>query len=288
MKIALIGAAGQLGSDIERANLKFNFEIIPLTHADLDVTNFNISYKVLKEIMPEVIINTAAFHKVDDCEKEPDKAYSVNTLGVRNIGVISNELNSSIVHISTDYIFDGKKENKTVGYSEFDTPNPINIYGMSKLQGERVLTTVTNKYYIIRTAWLFGYGGSKAKGGNFVKTMLNLSKQRHELKVINDQIGTPTNTYYLAYQILELINYPYFGTYHATCEGMTSWYDYALEIFKQAGININVIPISSNEYRTEAKRPSFSALENKMLKLQNINIMPGWDEALAEYLKHIL
>lgn len=288
MKIALIGAAGQLGSDIQRANTKYSYEVIPITHEDMDVTDFNKAYKVLKEIKPEVIINTSAFHKVDDCEKESDKAYAVNTIGVRNLGVISNELNSPIVQISTDYVFDGEKEDKTIGYTEFDVPNPTNIYGISKLRGEKLLSTVVNKYYIVRTAWLFGTGGSKSKGGNFVTTMLRLAKERDELKVVNDQIGTPTNTYHLACQILELIKYPYYGTYHATCEGMTSWYDYALEIFRQAGVNIRVVPVSSNEFKTLAKRPDFSVLENKMLKLQDINIMPEWQKALAEYLEEIL
>ncbi|MCT4565435.1 MAG: dTDP-4-dehydrorhamnose reductase [Maledivibacter sp.] len=288
MKIALIGAQGQLGSDIIRANNEFCYEIISLNHRDIEITDFENSYSALKVIKPEVIINTAAFHNVEVCEKEVERAYRVNSIGARNLGVIANELNSKLVHISTDYVFDGIKKDTTTGYMEFHNPNPINIYGKSKLFGEELLKSVTNKYYILRTAWLYGDGGSKSKGGNFVRKMLELSKGQQELKVVDDQIGTPTNTYYLAKQILELIKYPYYGTYHATCEGNGTWYEFALEIFKAAKIKIIVNPVGTKEFQTIAQRPKNSVLENHMLKIQDLNIMPDWREALKEYMDKLL
>ncbi len=264
MKIALIGSTGQLGTDIIRANNEenFNYEIFELSHDKIEITNFENSYNILKEIAPDLVINTAAFHKVDDCEEDQEKAYKINTIGIRNIGTICNRIRSSIMHISTDYVFDGKKKDKNRGYTEFDQPNPLNVYGHSKLAGENILKTVTQEYYIVRTAWLFGKGGSKSKGGNFVTTMLRLSKSRKELKVVSDQVGSPTNTRFLASQLLELAKYPYYGTYHAVCQGMTSWYDYAKEIFRIAGKSIKIIPISSSEFRSKSDRPCFSALDN--------------------------
>ena len=215
MKIALIGSTGQLGTDIIRANNEddFNYEIFELSHDKIEITNFEESYKILKEIAPDLVINTAAFHKVDDCEEDQEKAYKINTIGTRNIGIICNRIRSSIMHISTDYVFDGKKNDKSKGYMEFDQPDPLNIYGRSKLEGEKILKTVTQEYYIVRTAWLFGKGGSKSKGGNFVTTMLKLSESRKELSVVSDQVGSPTNTRFLASQLLELAKYPYYGTY---------------------------------------------------------------------------
>lgn len=290
MKIALIGSTGQLGTDIIRANNEddFNYEIFELSHDKIEITNFEESYKILKEIAPGLVINTAAFHKVDDCEEDQEKAYKINTIGTRNIGIICNRIRSSIMHISTDYVFDGKKKDKSKGYTEFDQPNPLNIYGRSKLEGEKILKTVTQEYYIVRTAWLFGKGGSKSKGGNFVTTMLRLSENRKELSVVSDQVGSPTNTRFLASQLLELAKYPYYGTYHAVCQGMTSWYDYAKEIFRIAGKSIKVIPISSSEFRSKSDRPCFSALDNYMLTLQGLNKMPEWKIALKQYLKEIL
>ena len=290
MKIALIGSTGQLGTDIIRANNEddFNYEIFELSHDKIEITNFEESYKILKKIAPDLVINTAAFHKVDDCEEDQEKAYKINTIGTRNIGIICNRIRSSIMYISTDYVFDGKKKDKSKGYTEFDQPNPLNIYGRSKLEGEKILKTVTQEYYIVRTAWLFGKGGSKSKGGNFVTTMLRLSENRKELSVVSDQVGSPTNTRFLASQLLELAKYPYYGTYHAVCQGMTSWYDYAKEIFRIAGKNIKVIPISSSEFHSKSDRPCFSALDNYMLTLQGLNKMPEWKIALKQYLKEIL
>jgi len=290
MKIALIGSTGQLGTDIIRANNEnnFNYEIFELSHDKIEITNFEESYKILKEITPDLVINTAAFHKVDDCEEDQEKAYKINTIGTRNIGIICNRIKAPIMQISTDYVFDGKKKDKTKGYTEFDQPNPLNIYGRSKLEGEKILKTVTQEYYIVRTAWLFGKGGSKSKGGNFVTTMLRLSESRKELSVVSDQVGSPTNTRFLASQLLELAKYPYYGTYHTVCQGMTSWYDYAKEIFRIAGKSIKVIPISSSEFRSKSDRPCFSALDNYMLTLQGLNKMPEWKIALKQYLKEIL
>lgn len=290
MKIALIGSTGQLGTDIIRANNEdnFNYEIFELSHDKIEITNFENSYNILKEIAPDLVINTAAFHKVDDCEEDQEKAYKINTIGIRNIGIICNRIESSIMHISTDYVFDGKKKDKSKGYTEFDQPNPLNIYGCSKLEGEKILKTVTQEYYIVRTAWLFGKGGSESKGGNFVTTMLRLSESRKELKVVSDQVGSPTNTCFLASQLLELAKYPYYGTYHAVCQGMTCWYDYAKEIFRIAGKSIKIIPISSSEFRSKSDRPCFSALDNYMLTLQGLNKMPEWKMALNQYLKEIL
>ncbi len=289
MKVVVIGASGQLGTELVWANSeKFGYEMIPLYHKDIEITDFYSSYKVLKEISPDVVINTAAFVRVDDCEDLKDDAFKVNAVGPRNLAVISGEVGFRLVHISTDYVFDGTKDRRSGGYTEFDVPNPINVYGESKLAGENLVRDLADKYYIVRTSWLYGAGGSKAKGGNFVTKMLELSKSHSELKVVNDQIGTPTNSYHLAVQILELVKHPFFGIYHATCEGMASWYDFAVEIFKIAGVNVKVIPVDSSEFPTRARRPAFSVLENYMLKLHNLNLMPDWKDALKDYLKNLV
>jgi len=278
MRIAIIGSNGQLGTDLVRI-LRNDHEVIGLTHKEIEVSDYS-SCLILKEYKPDVIINTAAFHKTDQCEDEPIKAFQVNALGARNIAMISREIGSITVYISTDYVFDGSKNHP---YNENDIPNPINTYGITKLAGE-LYTKQNPKHYVIRLASLFGVAGSSGKGGNFVETMIAKAKKNEQISVVNDMWMSPTYTKdaaLLIKKILEL-KLPY-GIYHASNKGYCTWFQFAEEIFKLTGINAYLKPIQTNQLQAKARRPMFSALES--IKLQEYGIkVRDWKEALRDYL----
>lgn len=282
MKVALIGALGQLGNDLCR-ELNSN-EVVPLTHADIEVSDMDSVKRALNKHQPDVIINTAAFHRVDDCEADPVKSFQVNSLGARNVAVVAQELGAKLIHISTDYIFGGENESQTTPYSEFDTPVPLSIYGKSKLAGESLIQHLCSRYFIIRTSGLFGIAGSSGKGGNFVETMLRLGQERDELRVVNDQVFSPTYTKDLAGKITQLLSTEYYGIYHITNSGACSWYDFTKEILRLAGLQTPVIPITSDQYPQKARRPHFSVLDNYHLRLLGMDAMRPWQEALADYM----
>ncbi len=283
MKVAVIGGNGQLGSDIVRVLLENDYEIFPLTHNDIEVSERDSVFTVLKSLRPNVIINTAAFHNVPQCEKEPDKAYKVNSYGPEYISEVSNDLNSLFIHFSTDYVFDGKKR---APYTEEDKPNPLNIYAKSKLVGEKKVQDIAEKFYILRVAGLYGETPSRVKGYNFVTLMLKLSKERDELRVVDDEITTPTWTKEIAYQVKELIEkQPDFGLYHATAEGECSWYEFAREIFKLKEVKVNLKKALPGEFSTEVERPKYSVLENEKLKKLSINSFRHWRDGLKDYIK---
>jgi dTDP-4-dehydrorhamnose reductase len=281
MKIAVIGSSGQLGTDL--CKTLDNEEIVPLTHADIEITDFKSVNNELGKHKPDVIINTAAYVRVDDCEDNRDQAFNVNALGARNVAVVAQKLNAKLVHISTDYIFGGRKEH-SIPCTEFDTPEPINIYGQSKLAGEDFVRHLCNKYFIVRSSGLFGVAGSSGKGGNFVETMLRLGKERSELKVVNDQVLSPTYTKDLANKIAELIKTDFYGIFHITNSGSCSWYEFTMEILRIAGLKAKVIPINSSEYPQKALRPAYSVLDNYHLRLLNMNDMRRWQEGLGFYM----
>lgn len=275
MKILITGANGQLGRELTSQYNKRNEELILTDVADLDITNSEAVYSFVKETKPDVIINCAAHTAVDKCETDVDNAYRINAIGPKNLAQAAYSIGGEIVQISTDYVFDGEKAKEL---TEFEMVNPQTVYGSSKLQGENIVRELNPKHYIIRTAWLYG------DGNNFVRTMINLSKNNSSLKVVNDQHGTPTSTVDLARAIIKLVDEKNYGLFHGTCKGQCTWYDFAKEIFRLSGIDINVIPCTTEEFPRPAKRPKYSVLRNYMMELTSGDIFRSWEEALAEYI----
>lgn len=282
MRVAIIGANGQLGNDlVEVFSEDPEFEVIPLTHKDLDVTVLD-SLKILKDIKPDVVINTAAYVRVDDAELYPEKAFAVNTIGALNVARVANEIDAVNVYISTDYVFDGEKGEP---YTEEDIPNPINVYGTSKYAGEIFTRNYSPKHYIIRVASLYGKAGASGKGGNFVEWVIEKAKRGEELRIVDDQFMSPTYTKDVARTLRELLKMrPEFGVYHMVNEGFCSWYEFTTAIFGILGLEVQIKPIRSSELNRLAKRPKFSALKNKKLEKLNLKMRP-WREALREYLR---
>ena len=276
MKIAIIGANGQLGSDLVRT-FNTEYEVVPLTHADIDVADFRSFKKTLKKVHPDVVINCAAYVRVDDAEDLADIAFAVNALGARNIALICKDLNATLTHISTDYIFDGLKAHP---YTENDIPNPLNVYGNSKLAGEYFVRNTLEKHYIIRSSSLFGAAGASGKGGNFVETMIKRAHNNEEIRVVDDMIMSPTYTKDAAYVIRDiLIKKLPFGIYHAANSGSCSWYEFAKTIFKILNINAHLSPIKTDALQSKAKRPLYSPLVSIKLKKYGFE-MESWESAL--------
>jgi len=278
MRIAVIGSTGQLGTDLVKT-LGATHEVIGLTHNDLEVADYD-SCLILKKHQPDMVINTAAFHKTDQCEEEPLKTFSVNALGARNVAMITKEIDATAVFISTDYVFDGSKKEP---YTEDDVPAPINTYGISKLAAEH-FTRQNPKHYIIRIASVFGKAGASGKGGNFVEAMITKAKNNDPITVIDDMWMSPTYTKDASSIIKEIAEkqLPY-GVYHATNRGYCSWYQFAEQIFQFTGLTPELTPIKTEQLTMKAKRPQFSAL--KSIKLTNYDIeVSTWQQALREYL----
>ncbi|MFQ6081794.1 MAG: dTDP-4-dehydrorhamnose reductase [Candidatus Aminicenantia bacterium] len=275
MKILLIGANGQLGTDILKV-FEEN-ELIPLSHKEIEITDYEQIKKIIDKHQPEIIINTAAYHNVPECERNPEKAFLVNSIGVKNLADICRDNQMKLVHLSTDYVFDGRKNTP---YTEEDVPNPLNVYGISKLAGEFFVKKV-EKHYIIRVASLFGVSGCRAKGGrNFVKTMLNLAKSKDNIQVTSNIICSPTYTFDAALKIKEILedDFPS-GIYHVTNSGYCSWYEFALEIFKQIEATTKVEKKIEKEEMEGIKRPIYTPLISRKIKL-----LRHWKEALKAYL----
>ncbi len=287
MKIAVIGANGQLGFDLIKAFKTAEYEIFPLTHADIDVTEFKISKKILKTIQPEVVINCAAYVRVDDAEDLGDKAFAVNALGARNTALICKDLNSILVYISTDYVFDGRKMQP---YTEEDIPNPLNVYGNSKMAGEYFVRNTLEKHYIIRSSSLFGVAGASGKGGNFVETMIKKARNREEIKVVDDMIMSLTYTKDAAEMIRNILTKKLpFGIYHVANRGQCSWYEFARVIFETLGMDASLSPTKTNVLQSKARRPMFSPLVSVKLNKHGLE-MECWEDALETYLiekKHL-
>ena len=276
MKILLIGANGQLGSDI--ASVFESLEVIPLILEDLDITELGSVKKILEECRPDVVINTAAYHNVPECEKNPDKAFLVNGIGIKNLSEVCHHNRMGLVHISTDYVFDG---NKNSPFTEGDSPNPLNVYGVSKLAGEFFVRRL-EKHYVIRVASLFGKAGCMAKGGgNFVKTMLHLAGTRDRIQVTSNIICSPTYTKDAAVRIRELLEEQYpSGIYHVTNSGFCSWYEFALEIFSQANLDMKVEKKMEEKEVEGIERPLYSPLAS-----EKTPPLRHWKEALKAYLQ---
>lgn len=283
MKVAVIGANGQLGSDLcEELNA---FDLVPLLHSDIEITDMNSVKQAFSRYQPEVIINTAAFNSTEESETNPDKAYLINALGAQNVAIAAQKHGAKLFHISTGYVFGGEKERRAAPYTEFDIPNPVNTYGRSKLAGETLVRNFCNRYLIVRFTGLFGIKGSRQKGGNFVETILRLARENRELKVINDQICSLTYTRDAAKKIAQLLPTDYYGIFHISNEGSCSWHEFAKEILRLVGLKTPVIPITSEQYPQKAKRPAFSVLDNYHLRLLGMDDLRPWQEALNDYMK---
>lgn len=283
MKIAVIGADGQLGTDICQILTQENHDISALTIDHIEVSSIQSVSSVLKEIKPQLVINTAAFHHVEKCEDDPQKAFAVNAIGPRNISLVCNEIDAVLLQISTDYVFDGKKR---APYIETDKPMPLNVYANTKLSGEHFVEAIARKFYILRVSGIYGKSPCLGKGGlNFVELMIKLSKEREEVRVVDDEFLTPTPTLEVSRQIAKLISAdaPY-GIYHTTSEGSCSWYQFANEIFQITKPNIKFNKANPGEFAVKVNRPQYSVLENKALKDLGINILRHWKDGLHEYL----
>ncbi len=269
MIVLVTGANGMLGQDLCPILEDEGFDVIETDINSLDITNKKQAEEVIKENKPDYIIHCAAYTNVDGAEDDKEKAFEINKLGTKNLAEICKKYDITLVYISTDYVFDGTKKEK---YTPDDIPNPINIYGKSKLAGEKVVETLCDKYYIARTSWLYGHHGK-----NFVETMISL-KDKEELMVVDDQTGCPTWTVELANGIVSLIeDEAPFGIYHICGSGQTTWYGFAKKIFEICNFKVNLKPCTTNEFPRKAKRPEYSVMENN-------KICQNWESALKEYI----
>jgi len=283
MKVAIIGSNGQLGADLVAAFSEKGDTVCALTHAEIEISDLDATTRVLQELRPEIVVNTAAMHHVENCEREPAKAFAINAIGARNLAQVSRGLGAVLMHVSTDYVFDGSK---MAPYVEEDNPLPLNAYGITKLAGEHFVRATTDKYFVIRTSGLYGKSPCRAKGGlNFIELMLKLARERGEVKVVDSEFVTPTSTSELAQQIVRLSRSNSYGLYHATAEGSCSWYEFAREIFAVTNTPVRLKVAGPNEFPAKVPRPRYSVLENQALKKHGLNIFKPWQEGLQNYLK---
>jgi dTDP-4-dehydrorhamnose reductase len=286
MKVVVIGANGQLGSDICKILSNKGYEVFGTIKNVIDVTNMSICKERLNEIKPAAVINTAAFHNVEQCERDPITSFTVNAIGARNLAILSNELDFKIIHFSTDYVFDGSKK---MPYIEADMPLPLNVYGNTKLSGEMFIRTISKSYFIARVSGLFGISPCRAKSGlNFIQLMLKLSRERDEVRVVDSESLAPTYTVDVAMQIEKLLQTDNFGLYHMASSGACTWYEFAKAIFELTKSNIKLSVANPNEFPAKAPRPAYSVLENAALKTIGLETMPHWKDALQRYLAEIV
>ena len=279
MKVLVTGVKGQLGYDVVKDLEKRGHQPIGVDRDEMDLMDNDAIRTFIMELKPEAIIHCAAYTAVDKAEEEVETCYQINAESVKVISECAKELDVKLIYISTDYVFDGTKEGE---YVETDTPNPINVYGASKLKGEQYVQTLLEKYYIVRISWVFGVNGN-----NFIKTMRRLGSERDELNIINDQVGSPTYTADLAPLLVDMMETDKYGIYHATNEETCSWYEFANEIFKQSGIEVKTNPITTDQYPTAAKRPMNSQMSKAKLKENGFNLLSIWQNALTDYITKI-
>ena len=280
MRVAVVGANGQLGSDLCRVLADHEISAVPLTRRDLDVADSVQVGDVLRSIDADVVINTAAFHKVEQCEEEAAMAFAVNAIGARNLALSCRRENAVLVHFSTDYVFGGGHREP---YSESDLAHPLNVYGVSKLAGEGMIALTWEKSFVVRTCGLYGLAGSRGRGGNFVETMLKKASENTPIRVVQDQVLTPTFTADLAEAISRLIKTECYGLYHISAEGQCSWYEFAHKIFELEGLKIDLEAVNTREFASPVQRPAYSVLSKR--KLNGLGIaMPTWQDGLSRYL----
>ena len=278
MKVLVTGVKGQLGHDVVNELEKRGHTAIGVDIDEMDITDAASVEHVIKDAAPDAVIHCAAYTAVDAAEDNEDLCRRVNAGGTANIARVCKELDCKLMYISTDYVFNGQG---TRPWEPDDERQPLNVYGQTKYEGELAVEQLA-KYFIVRIAWVFGVNGK-----NFIKTMLNLGKTRDTLTVVCDQIGSPTYTYDLARLLVDMIETDRYGRYHATNEGLCSWHEFAVEIFRQAGMNVNVLPVTSDQYPAKAKRPANSRMDKSKLDAAGFERLPSWQDALGRYLKEL-
>jgi dTDP-4-dehydrorhamnose reductase len=279
MKVLVTGVSGQLGFDVVKELESKGHQPIGVDREQLDITNKEAVHAFVQETKPDAIIHCAAYTNVDQAETDRDTAYKVNALGTKYLAQAAKELDAKMLCVSTDYVFNGTA---TEPYEVDQPTQPLGVYGETKLAGEEFLKEYVEKFYIVRTAWVFGINGN-----NFVKTMLRLGKERGEVGVVSDQIGSPTYTVDLAKLLVEMVESDKYGTYHATNSGVCSWYDFAVEIYKQAGLDVKTNQLTTEQFPRPAARPKYSVLSKNKLVEQGFTPLRDWKEALADYLKEL-
>lgn len=275
----MTGAAGQLGHDVMDELNKRNHDAVGVDVQEMDITDADKVNQVITDAQVEAVIHCAAYTAVDAAEDDIEVCRKINADGTRNIAEVCRRLDLKMMYISTDYVFDGQGDRP---WEPDDERHPLNVYGQTKYEGELAIEENLGKYFIVRIAWVFGVNGK-----NFIKTMLNLAQNHDRLTVVNDQTGSPTYTYDLARLLVDMIETDKYGRYHATNEGLCTWYEFACEIFRQAGIEIQVDPVGSEEYPAKAKRPENSRMSKDKLTENGFERLPSWQDALARYLKEI-
>ncbi len=281
--VAVVGANGQLGTDVVAAFGAAGDKVHGLCHSHIEIANLDSVRNVLGEIRPEVIVNTAAMHHVESCELHPEQAYAVNGNGPKHLALVAQELGAVVMHISTDYVFDGAKAEP---YEETDPPQPLNVYGNTKLSGEQFIRCIADRHFVLRTSAVYGLSPCRAKGGrNFVELMLKLAADGREIRVVDSERVTPTSTRELARQIVLLSRSDAYGLCHATPEGSCSWHEFAGEIFSVTSTKANLQVAGPNEFPAKVPRPKYSVLENRALKARGLNAFRPWQAGLRAYLK---
>lgn len=282
MRIVIVGGDGQVGSDLAAVLRSGDADFVALGRNDLDITEKSTLTEKLGQHNPDVIINCSVYHPVDECETYPDRSFAVNAIAVRDLAQAAKEFSASLVHLSSDFVFDGEQGRP---YNEDDETRPLSVFGVSKVAGEQLLRATLRNHFIVRTSGLYGLAGSRVKRGNFVETMLRLGKQNGAVRVVNDLRMAQTSTQNLAKQVLALIRTQHYGTYHASDHGDYSWYEFAKRIFEYSRMNVTVTPVSWRDMPVAAPRPKYSVLENRRLQSLGLDQMQPIDAALQAYLK---
>ena len=282
MKVAVLGANGQLGSDVCGAFVQNGDEIAALTHADLELSSASSVDEALSASNAAFVVNTAAMHHVEKCEADPAEAFAANAIGARNVADWAKKAGATVAYVSTDYVFDGKKNTP---YVESDAASPLNAYGITKLAGEHYTAATCPKHFVLRVSAIYGLHPCRAKGGlNFVELMLKLSRERDKLRVVDDEFVTPTPTVQIAQQLVALSRSKEYGLYHGTAEGSCSWYEFAREIFRATETSVRLEKADPGEFPAKVQRPKYSVLENRALKAAQMNVFTDWRQGLANYL----
>jgi len=282
MRVTVLGANGQLGSDACQAFLSNGDEVQRLTHGECELTSYASVDSALSSANPEFVVHAAAMHHVENCEANPAAAFAVNCIGARNVARWTTAAGTTVAYISTDYVFNGIKRSP---YFETDAASPLNAYGISKLAGEHYTAAINPRHFILRVSAIYGLSPCRAKGGlNFVELMLKLSREREVLRVVDDEFVTPTPTAQIAQQIVALSRSKHYGLYHGTAEGSCSWYEFAREIFRATGAAICLERASPGEFPAKVPRPKYSVLENRALKNLTLNVFSDWRSGLEDYL----
>jgi dTDP-4-dehydrorhamnose reductase len=280
-RVVVLGANGQLGSDVSAAFAADGHEVSALTHQDVEITSAESVKLAFDKARPEIVINAAAFSNVERCETDPVLAFRANALGARNVAQACCIRGATVVHISTDYVFDGAKGTP---YTELDVPCPLNVYGNTKLSGEFFVRSANPRHFVVRVCGIYGRNPCRSKNGlNFVEMMLKLSREQEEIRVVDDEIVTPTPTAGVARQLTALSKTSGYGLYHATAEGSCSWYEFARAIFEITGTRVRLERARREEFPAKVRRPRYSVLENAALKREDLNVFRHWREGLEEY-----